>query len=81
MVGMSWMEAVLHTTSMHRLSEAVPGLDRARRRAASRPRGVAALPSPSRLADTLAEMLSMASRSRAAWGNSWRRMGDSSRDS
>ena len=25
-VGMSWMEAVLHTTSMHRPSEATPGV-------------------------------------------------------
>ena len=80
-MGISWMDAVLHTTSMHRSLEAVPGLRRASRRAASRPRGVAALPSPSRLADTLAEMLSMVSRSLAAWGKSRRSTGASSRDS
>ena len=33
-VGMSWMEAVLHTTSMHRESEATPGVRRLIRRAA-----------------------------------------------
>ena len=51
-VGMSWREAVLVTTSMQRPSDAVPGLRRAISRAASSPRGVAALPRPSRLADT-----------------------------
>ena len=58
-VGMSWMEAVLHTTSIHSASEATPGVRRAMSRAASMPRGVAALPSPRRLADTLAEMVSI----------------------
>ena len=80
-VGMSWREAVLHTTSIHRLSEATPGLCRTSRLAASSPSGVAALPSPSRLAETLAEMLSMAARSPAAWGNSRRSTGASSRES
>ena len=75
------MEAVLHTTSMHSASEATPGLQRLIRRAASSPRGVAALPSPSKLADTLAAMLSMVSRSRATWGKSSRSIGRSSRDS
>ena len=67
-VGMSWMEAVLHTTSMHRPSEATPGERRLIRRAASRPRGVAALPRPSRLADTLAEMVSITAASPAKSG-------------
>ena len=74
-VGMSWMEAVLHTTSMHRLSPATPGVRRLIRRAASNPRGVAALPSPRRLAETLAAMVSMVPRSLAKSGNSRRRTG------
>ena len=67
-VGMSWMDAVLHTTSIHKASEARPGVRRLICRAAWMPRGVAALPSPSRLADTLAEMVSITSRSRANSG-------------
>ena len=81
MVGISWMEAVLHTTSMHMASDAVPGLFRSIRRTASMPRGVAALPSPSRLADTLAEMLSITPRSPDTWGNRADSTGRSSRDS
>ena len=80
-VGMSWMEAVLHTTSIHMASEAVPGLRRPIFLAASMPSGVAAFPSPSRLADTLAAMLSMISRSRAVWGKISPSTGRSSRDS
>ena len=52
-VGMSWMDAVLHTISIHSPSLARPGLFFANPLAASMPRGVAALPSPSRFADTL----------------------------
>ena len=48
--GSSWMEAVFSTTSRHSSSLAVPLQPRAIRRAAWIPRGVAALPSPSRLA-------------------------------
>ena len=62
------MLAVLHTTSMHRESEARPGERRLMSRAAWIPRGVAALPRPSRLADTLAEMLSITALSRAKSG-------------
>ena len=80
-VGISWMDAVLHTTSMHKLSLATPGVRRLIRRAASSPRGVAALPSPSRLAETLAAMVSMVPRSPAKSGNSRRRMGRSRRAS
>ena len=36
-VGISWMDAVLHTTSMHKLSLATPGVRRLIRRAASSP--------------------------------------------
>lgn len=50
-------------------------------RAASSPRGVAAFPSPRRLAETLAEMLSITARSRAIWGKSRRSTGPSRRDS
>lgn len=59
------MEAVLHTTSMHSASEATPGLFRLIFLAASNPNGVAALPNPSRFADTFAEMLSIMSLSSA----------------
>ena len=62
------MEAVLHTTSMQSASLATPGVLRLIFRAASRPRGVAALPSPSKLADTLAAMVSITSLSRAKAG-------------
>ena len=62
------MEAVLHTTSIQRLSEATPGVLSAIRRAAWMPSGVAALPRPNRLADRLAEMASMVSRSRRRSG-------------
>ena len=71
----------MHTTSMHMASDAVPGLFRSIRRTASMPRGVAALPSPSRLADTLAEMLSITPRSPDTWGNRTDSTGRSSRDS
>ena len=67
-VGMSWMDAVLHTTSMHSGSDATPGVRLLIRRAAWMPRGGAALPRPRRLAETLAEMLSMVSRSAANSG-------------
>ena len=54
-VGSSWMEAVLSTTRRHSSSSATPPQPCAMRRAARTPSGVAALPSPSRLADTLAD--------------------------
>ena len=74
------MDAVLHTTNIHSSSLALPGLLRLIRWAAWIPSGVAALPSPNRLADTLAQMQSMVSRSRAALGKSSRSTGLSSRD-
>lgn len=60
-VGMSWMEAVLHTTNIQRPSEATPGVRRAMSREASSPSGVAAFPSPNRFAEMLAETASMTS--------------------
>ena len=80
-VGMSWMEAVLHTTNIHSPSEATPGVRRAISREASSPRGVAALPSPSRLADRLADTAAITSSSPAKAGKSRRRRGRSSRAS
>ena len=77
--GSSWMEAVFSTTSRHSSSLAVPLQPRAIRRAAWIPRGVAALPSPSRLADTLAESAANVFSSRLAWGISRRRMGRKAR--
>ena len=74
------MDAVLHTTNIHSSSLALPGLLRLIRWAAWIPSGVAALPNPNRLADTLAQMQSMVSRSRAALGKSSRSTGLSSRD-
>ena len=62
------MEAVLHTTSMHRLSDATPGERLAMSRAASSPKGVAALPNPSRLAETLALTASITGSSPAKSG-------------
>jgi hypothetical protein len=53
--GISWMEAVLQTTSMHISSEATPPAVRFMAFAARMPMGVAAFPSPNRFADTLAE--------------------------
>lgn len=58
-VGINWIEAELQTTSIQRESEATPGLLRLILLAASKPKGVAALPSPSKLAETLAEMVSI----------------------
>ena len=51
--GRSWMEAVFNTTRVHSSLLAVPPQPSAIRLAARMPRGVAALPKPSRLADTL----------------------------
>ena len=79
-VGSSWMDAVLHTTSRHSSSLAAPGLLRLMPLAASIPKGVAALPNPNRLADTLADRLSITAPSRAAPGNSRPSTGRSSRD-
>ena len=80
-VGMSWREAVLVTTSMQSPSDATPGVRSAMRRAASSPRGVAALPRPSRLADRLALTASITLPSRAKSGYSRRMAGRSSLDS
>ena len=71
----------MHTTSMHRLSDATPGDFLLISRAASSPNGVAALPSPSRLADTLAATVSMTLASPAKSGYSRFSTGRSSRDS
>ena len=57
-VGRSWMEAVLSTTNLHSSPSARPLVCLAMRRAAWMPRGVAALPRPSRFADTLPERAS-----------------------
>ena len=73
------MDAVLHTTSIHRLSPATPGVRRLIRRAVSRPRGVAAFPSPNKFAETLAARVSMVPLSEAKSGNSRPRTGFRSR--
>lgn len=75
------MEAVLSTTSRQSSSLATPSQPRAILRAARIPRGVAALPSPSRLAETLAETAASVSPSRLAWGSSRRKMGRKARAS
>ena len=80
-VGSSWMEAVFSTTSRHSSSLATPSVPRAIRQAARIPMGVAALPSPSRLADTLAVTAASVSGSRLAWGSSRRSTGRNSRPS
>ena len=74
-VGSSWMEAVFSTTRRHRSSLATPPHPRAMRRAARMPRGVAAFPRPSRLADMLADRAARVSWSREACGSSRRRRG------
>ncbi len=73
--GNSWIEAVFSTTSTHNSSLAVPPHPAAIRRAARIPRGVAALPSPSKLAETLAETAASVSPSRLASGSSRRSRG------
>ena len=75
------MEAVFSTTSRHSSSLATPPQPRAIRRAAWMPRGVAALPRPSRFADTLAETAASVFSSRLARGISRRRMGRKARAS
>ena len=77
--GSSWMEAVFSTTSRHSSSLATPPQPRAIRRAAWIPRGVAALPSPSRLADTLADRAARVCSSRLARGISRRSSGRNTR--
>ena len=79
MAGSSWMEAVFSTTSRHSSSLAMPPQPRAMRRAARMPRGVAALPRPSRLAETLADTAARVSLSRLAWGSSRRSTGRKAR--
>ena len=74
-VGSNWMEAVFSTTSRHSSSLATPSQPLAMRRAARMPSGVAALPRPSRLAETLAEMAASVSSSRLASGSSRRSRG------
>ena len=73
------MEAVLSTTSLHSSSSARPLVCLAMRRAAWMPRGVAALPRPSRFADTLPERASSVSGSRDARGSRRLRTGRNSR--
>ena len=75
------MDAELSTTSRHSSCDAVPPQPCAMRRVARMPSGVAALPSPSRLAERLAEMAASVSGSRLALGNSRRSSGRNSRAS
>ena len=74
------MEAVLSTTRRHSSSLATPSHPMAIRRAARMPKGVAALPSPSRLQEMLALMAFSVSRSRQARGSSRRRTGRNRRE-
>ena len=69
-VGRSWIDAVLHTTSIQRLSPATPGVLRLIRRAVSKPNGVAAFPRPNKFAETLAAKVSIVPLSSAKSGNS-----------
>ena len=73
------MEAVFSTTSRHSSSLATPPQPRAILRAARMPRGVAALPRPSRLADTLADTAARVSLSWLASGSSRRSRGRKAR--
>ena len=79
-VGRSCMEAVFTTTSRHSSRDAALDLP-AMRLAARTPMGVAALPRPSRLAETLPVRRRERLRSREARGNRRRRMGDRARES
>ena len=79
-VGRSWMEAVLSTTSRHSSSLAAPPQFRAIRRAAWMPSGVAALPRPRRFAETLAETAASVSSSRLALGSRRRSSGQNLHD-
>ena len=80
-VGSSWIDAVFSTTSRHSSSLATPSHPAAIRRAARMPSGVAALPRPSRFAETLAETAASVSPSRLACGRIRRKAGRSSRAS
>ena len=73
--GISWIDAVLSTIKRQRLSEAVPPQPLAMRLAAWMPRGVAALPMPSRFAEILAEIAESVTGSPAASGNNFRSSG------
>ena len=75
------MEAVLMTTSRQSSSDASPGGERrAMPRAARMPMGVAAFPSPNRLAETLDAREESISLSRAERGKSRRKTGESARE-
>ena len=75
------MDAELSTTSRQSSCDAVPPQPCAMRRAARMPSGVAALPSPSRSAERLAEIAASVSGSRLASGSSRRSSGRNSRAS
>ena len=75
------MDAVFSTTRRHSSSLAVPPQPAAIRCAARIPSGVAALPSPSRLADTLADTAASVSASRLARGRMRRSRGRNRRAS
>ena len=75
------MEAVFSTTRRHSSSLAMPPQPLAILRAARIPRGVAALPKPSRFAETLADTAARVSGSLLALGRSRRRSGRNSRAS
>ena len=74
-VGKSWMEAVFRTTSRQSSLLAIPPQPTAILRAARMPRGVAALPSPRRFAETLAVTAASVSSSRLERGKSRRSTG------
>ena len=79
-VGMSCMEAVFITTRRQSSSEAAPSESRAMPEAARMPTGVAALPRPSKLAETLEARADMVSQSWAERGNSRVSRGESARE-
>lgn len=80
-VGMSWREAVFIATkvTMALLALSLWGFNFCSSRMAARPRGVAALPRPSRLAERFMEMACMAGLPCGTVGNSHRVRGRSSR--
>ena len=81
-VGSSWMDAVFITTSRQSWSVARVASDGSRSRPAARmPMGVAALPSPRRLAVTFALRCPASSGSRRLWGKRNPRIGERTRAS
>ena len=80
-VGMSWREAVFIATkvTMALLALSLWGFNFCSSRMAARPKGVAALPRPSRLAERFMEMACMAGLPCGTVGNSHRVRGRSSR--